>query len=94
MSSEETDLSPEERAVLARLEIGQRPDDNEALGLAKSTNLVWLMNEASKLRVQGFGHTLTYSRKVFIPLTQLCRDVCHYCTFAQTPKKISTAQFI
>ncbi|MCK5885519.1 MAG: 7,8-didemethyl-8-hydroxy-5-deazariboflavin synthase CofG, partial [Alcanivorax sp.] len=31
---------------------------------------------------------VTYSRKVFIPLTQLCRDVCHYCTFAQTPKKL------
>nr|WP_235399215.1 5-amino-6-(D-ribitylamino)uracil--L-tyrosine 4-hydroxyphenyl transferase CofH [Sphingomonas sp. SRS2] len=34
---------------------------------------------------------VTYSRKVFIPLTQLCRDVCHYCTFASTPKKIGPA---
>lgn len=48
------------------------------------------MNEAAKLRVEGFGHTLTYSRKVFIPLTQLCRDVCHYCTFAKTPKSLAS----
>ena len=33
---------------------------------------------------------LTYSPKVFIPLTFLCRDVCHYCTFAQTPKKVES----
>ncbi|HEY3696663.1 bifunctional FO biosynthesis protein CofGH [Phenylobacterium sp.] len=32
------------------------------------------------------GRLLTYSRKVFIPLTQLCRDVCHYCTFAHPPR--------
>ncbi len=30
--------------------------------------------------------TVSYSRKVFIPLTQLCRDVCHYCTFAHPPR--------
>jgi FO synthase len=34
---------------------------------------------------------LTYSRKVFIPLTQLCRDVCHYCTFAKAPRRVSAA---
>src|SRR5690606_33440754 len=34
------------------------------------------------------GRSVTYSRKVFIPLTQLCRDVCHYCTFAQAPRDI------
>ncbi|ARN75341.1 5-amino-6-(D-ribitylamino)uracil--L-tyrosine 4-hydroxyphenyl transferase CofH [Oceanicoccus sagamiensis] len=47
-----------------------------------------LMLAASQLRDQGFRNVVTYSRKVFIPLTHLCRDVCHYCTFAQTPKKI------
>ncbi len=36
----------------------------------------------------GHRNVVTYSRKVFIPLTHLCRDVCHYCTFARTPKKI------
>ena len=39
----------------------------------------------------GFGDTVTYSRKVFIPLTQLCRDVCHYCTFAQAPRRLQRA---
>ena len=34
---------------------------------------------------------LTYSRKVFIPLTQLCRDVCHYCTFAKAPRRLPSA---
>ena len=33
----------------------------------------------------------TYSRKVFIPLTKLCADVCHYCTFAQTPARVAAA---
>ena len=47
-----------------------------------------LMTEAAALRDAGFGELVTYSRKVFIPLTQLCRDVCHYCTFAQTPSKL------
>ncbi len=39
----------------------------------------------------AFGPLVTYSRKVFIPLTRLCRDVCHYCTFATTPRKIGAA---
>lgn len=34
---------------------------------------------------------MTYSRKVFIPLTQLCRDVCHYCTFAKAPRGVHAA---
>jgi FO synthase len=37
------------------------------------------------------GRRLTYSRKVFIPLTQLCRDVCHYCTFAKAPRRLGAA---
>ncbi len=36
----------------------------------------------------GFGHRMTYSPKVFIPLTRLCTDVCHYCTFATTPSRL------
>src|SRR3546814_8837137 len=40
------------------------------------------------MTVQAHGAIVTYSRKVFIPLTKLCRDVCHYCTFAQTPKAV------
>jgi FO synthase len=47
-----------------------------------------LMDTAASLRDQGWGQQVTYSRKVFIPLTELCRDVCHYCTYAKTPKKL------
>jgi FO synthase len=43
---------------------------------------------ATQLRELGWGTRVSYSRKVFVPLTQLCRDVCHYCTFAQTPSKL------
>ena len=47
-----------------------------------------LMACATQIRDDGHGRLVSYSRKVFIPLTELCRDVCHYCTFAKTPKKI------
>jgi FO synthase len=44
-----------------------------------------LCAEATRLREAGHGTLVTYSPKVFIPLTKLCRDVCHYCTFARPP---------
>ncbi len=44
-----------------------------------------LLAEAARLRDEGKGRTVTYSRKVFIPLTTLCRDSCTYCTFAKPP---------
>jgi FO synthase len=47
-----------------------------------------LMAEAEALTLAGHGTVVTYSRKVFIPLTKLCRDVCHYCTFAQRPSQV------
>lgn len=65
--------------------------DKEALALASRTDTAQLAQEAAYCRDIGFGDVVTYSRKVFIPLTQLCRDVCHYCTFAQTPKHIPQA---
>src|SRR6266516_4524806 len=43
--------------------------------------------EARALRDEGHGRLVTYSPKVFIPLTKLCRDVCHYCTFARPPRR-------
>lgn len=49
-----------------------------------------LMVRATQIRDNGHGRLISYSRKVFIPLTELCRDVCHYCTFAKAPKKIDT----
>jgi FO synthase len=47
-----------------------------------------LMTAAAALRDTGKGALVTYSRKVFIPLTELCRDVCHYCTYAKTPRRV------
>jgi FO synthase len=46
-----------------------------------------LCAEARRLREAGHGSLVTYSPKVFIPLTKLCRDVCHYCTFARPPRR-------
>src|SRR5438309_10258654 len=46
-----------------------------------------LSAEARELRSEGHGRLVTYSPKVFIPLTKLCRDVCHYCTFARPPRR-------
>ena len=63
-----------------------RPSREAALALARETDLPALMRRAAGLRDAGFGRPVSYSRKVFIPLTKLCRDVCHYCTFAQPPR--------
>jgi FO synthase len=46
-----------------------------------------LCAEARALRDEWHGPVVTYSPKVFIPLTKLCRDVCHYCTFAKPPRR-------
>ncbi len=78
-------------ALKAKLAGGDLPDRSEALSLAAVSDTVELTNLAGALRDKGHGNIITYSRKVFIPLTKLCRDVCHYCTFAQTPKKIDQA---
>ena len=71
-----------------RLLQGQLPGDEEALSLAEIRDASVLAEVAGIVRDRGHGNVVTYSRKVFIPLTHLCRDVCHYCTFARTPKKI------
>jgi FO synthase len=47
-----------------------------------------LAKRAAPLREASWGRRISYSRKVFIPLTHLCRDVCHYCTFAKTPSRV------
>ena len=61
-----------------------------AYDLVEVSNVDDIIVPAQKLRDEGFGSTITYSKKVFIPLTQLCRDVCHYCTFAKTPGKLKS----
>ena len=74
--------------LLKRARNGQLPSDDEALALADFDDTATLAAAAAELRDAGFLNLVTYSKKVFIPLTHLCRDVCHYCTFAQTPSKL------
>jgi len=50
-----------------------------------------LVERAQALAREGHGDRVSYSRKVFIPLTRLCRDVCHYCTFATSPRQVASA---
>ena len=59
----------------------------EILSFASFDDLDALTKRAAELRDQGHGQIISYSPKVFIPLTQLCRDVCHYCVFAQPPQR-------
>src|SRR6266404_1443346 len=53
--------------------------------LAAQSPLQELLSAANELRSQGKGNVITYSRKVFFPLTTLCRDYCSYCTFRKDP---------
>jgi FO synthase len=64
--------------------------EQEALGLIEC-DAASLTRRAKALRDQGKGQIISYSPKVFIPLTQLCRDACGYCTFATTPKNLEHA---
>jgi FO synthase len=59
----------------------------ELHAIARDAPLPWLLAEAERQTLAGHGRVIAYSRKVFIPLTKLCRDVCHYCTFAERPKR-------
>ena len=70
------------------------PADAPSGAIAAALNalpLPALLATSEALTLEGHGALVTYSRKVFIPLTQLCRDVCHYCTFATTPRHQATA---
>jgi FO synthase len=68
------------------------PSPQEVLELAATLqsdirNVSDVIGPAAGIRDRSFGNVVTYSPKVFIPLTKLCRDVCHYCTFAKPPAK-------
>jgi len=73
--------------VLTRAATGRRLSAAEALALVDFMDPRPLMRIAGALRDEAHGDRVSYSRKVFIPLTQLCRDVCHYCTFAHPPRR-------
>jgi FO synthase len=72
--------------VLGKAEAGERLAPGEALALARCDDLGRLMALAQQLALAGHGRTVSFSKKVFIPLTRLCRDACHYCTFARPPR--------
>jgi FO synthase len=80
------ELSPVERA-LDRVAEGRAPDAAEATALldTPSERLPVLLEAAAALRDRGRGRRITFSAKVFIPLTTLCRDYCGYCTFRKDP---------
>ncbi|MFI5328141.1 MAG: 7,8-didemethyl-8-hydroxy-5-deazariboflavin synthase, partial [Candidatus Rokuibacteriota bacterium] len=80
------ELTPVARA-LDRVAEGRTPDAAEATALLETPtdHLPALLGAASALRDRGRGRRITFSAKVFIPLTTLCRDYCGYCTFRKDP---------
>ncbi|QNE47489.1 7,8-didemethyl-8-hydroxy-5-deazariboflavin synthase subunit CofG [Glaciihabitans sp. INWT7] len=84
--------SSELAAALLRLENSEVTDqpDAELFFGARGDDLERLLVVASRLRDEGLARSgragiITYSKKVFIPVTQLCQDRCHYCIFVDTP---------
>jgi 7,8-didemethyl-8-hydroxy-5-deazariboflavin synthase CofG subunit len=73
-------------ATVERL-LDRAPTRDEAIDLLASSGAAQaaLLTAAAALRDAGKGRVVTYSRKVFIPLTNLCRDSCGYCTFVRRP---------
>lgn len=61
--------------------------DIESLAGCDDSDIPALAAAASELRTRGKSRTVTFSPKVFIPLTRLCRDFCGYCTFRQSPRE-------
>ncbi|WP_442970047.1 bifunctional FO biosynthesis protein CofGH [Rhodococcus sp. AW25M09] len=86
------------RRVLRRARDGVSLNVDEATVLlhARGEDLTDLMASASRVRDAGLESagrpkTVSYSRKVFVPITRLCRDKCHYCTFVTVPGKLNAA---
>ena len=75
-----------DEGILARARAGERLGASDAQALTAVVPEA-LLETAQRLRAAGKGALVTYSPKVFIPLTTLCRDVCHYCTFAKPPRR-------
>jgi FO synthase len=73
--------------ILNRAEAGGRLSEADAIGLIECTegDLPRLMGAAAALRDAGKGREVSYSPKVFLPVTNLCRDRCTYCTFRKDP---------
>ena len=73
-------------AIMRDFPLDHRLTREEAAGLVQVDDNEALLAAAARRRDAAHGRRISYSRKVFIPLTQLCRDVCHYCTFAHAPR--------
>ena len=71
--------------TLDRARRGEGVSREEALALGEQASLEKLLEAAGEVRDQGKGRIVSYSKKVFIPLTTLCRDYCSYCTFRKDP---------
>lgn len=67
---------------------GQGVNREEAMALAEAAPLEELLAAARGVREKGKGKTVSFSKKVFIPLTTLCRDYCSYCTFRKDPGQL------
>jgi FO synthase len=84
-----TNMTASPDAMIARGAAGALLTDEEALALAEFDDLEALLAAARARRDLGHPALVTWSPKVFIPLTRLCRDVCRYCTFATAPRDLS-----
>jgi 7,8-didemethyl-8-hydroxy-5-deazariboflavin synthase CofG subunit len=73
--------------ILDRAVAGARLSDADAVALIEcpDSDLDAMLSAAAELRDRGKGRDVTYSRKVFLPITNLCRDRCTYCTFRKDP---------
>jgi 7,8-didemethyl-8-hydroxy-5-deazariboflavin synthase CofG subunit len=71
--------------LLEAIRGGTRLERADALRIASDVPLEELLALARQLRVEGKGDVVSFSKKVFIPLTTLCRDYCSYCTFRKDP---------
>ncbi|MBD5802693.1 Aminodeoxyfutalosine synthase [Azoarcus sp. Aa7] len=78
-------------SLLACVRTGTPLSDDEVRQLALHAPLDALLDTAEALTLTGHGARVGYSRKVFIPLTRLCRNTCGYCTFATTPRRVPSA---
>lgn len=83
--------SADATATLQSLEVGGVEEAADLLSDFNTLPLADLLARAVAGRRRGHGDLISYSRKVFIPLTRLCRDVCGYCTFATTPGNVRSA---
>src|SRR6202051_3723469 len=75
------------RDILDRALSGERLTEADTIALieCRGADLGALLDAAAQLRDRGKGRDVTYSRKVFLPVTNLCRDRCTYCTFRKDP---------